>query len=765
MVAGCKNAPAPSETAATPTPAQTPAVENIFTFTEDNYPIVDGSTSMVPLAEAVASVLLGKNRTDCSEYAQFTRTTNAYKNLINGVCDIIIVAEPGAEVYDLKEETGFEWDMSAIANDALIFVVNADNPVDNLTTEQIQKIYTGSITNWSEVGGDDVPIEAFQRNASAGSQVLMEKLVMDGLTMMNPGVAYAIESMMGLMEAVKNFEDSAAAIGYSVYYYANDMKMAEGLKIISVDGVEPSAATIKSGEYPHRSEYYAVIAADEQPDSPARVMHNWLLGEEGQNLISSEGYVPVMTTGITGVATDYSGLTAYNPDWEVISYYFNEPLSELVPDSGYGRLLPYVGEVLYSNEWGYEIGYLYGLCNERGEIVTKPVYSGVEEINDYAEDNASYSTGILSLRKVVTDKNGEVYYRYAIAAADGSWVTGFDYGYINFASEWLFADVYENGECIGAAILNYKGEEVYRAPVYSIANIYENIAFIYGEDDMYYYLNLLNGDTFGAYTDASPYTEGISAVEDEHGWRYIDTSGNTLLDMGKEYRYCGPFYNGYAKVRFEDWESVVIDMEGNIVLNDNVYYESNGIWCSNGVAGVYYDANNDFAKVTFGDAEISYTGLDRYFYTIGDDGLTIFEAGDESGVFIPGSDYDFIQGAFYTTGYGDIFVISAYDGGGWEYGCVNSAGEFLIPMSKGYMYTVGTAGSVMLMKQRNSDNDYYYTYDLITPDGTVIMKNCLSAYRPSGTDYIRVVDNVSAGYITKDGEWILRVSLLNSMPD
>jgi phosphate transport system substrate-binding protein len=69
------------------------------------------------------------------------------------------------------------------------------------------------------------------------------------------------------------------------------MGMAEGLKIISVGGVSPSADTIRSGAYPFVNPYYAVIGAHEPEDSPARIMFNWLLSDEGQTLVRQEGYV------------------------------------------------------------------------------------------------------------------------------------------------------------------------------------------------------------------------------------------------------------------------------------------------------------------------------------------------------------------------------------------------------------------------------------------------------------------------------------------
>lgn len=267
--------------------------EDKFVFTKENFPRMDGSTSTIPLGQAIASVLLGEKREDVTDLAMFNKTTQSFRNLMNGDADILIVAEPNAAIYDEMKDAGFEYEKTPIATDALVFIVNADNPVSNLTTEQVQKIYTGEITNWKQAGGADIKIEAFQRNADAGSQALMEKLVMKDLKMAQPPEGYSIGEMDGLIRAVKSFDGTAAAIGYTVYYYANDMKMAEGLKILSIDGIMPNDDTIASKAYPFLNPYYAVISSKEPEGSPARVMYNWLLSAEGQNLIKIEGYVPV----------------------------------------------------------------------------------------------------------------------------------------------------------------------------------------------------------------------------------------------------------------------------------------------------------------------------------------------------------------------------------------------------------------------------------------------------------------------------------------
>lgn len=270
------------------------ATDGQFVFTRDNFPRLNGSTSMVPLGQAIASVLLGETREQVSDLTNFSRTTQSYRELMNGQADLLISGAPPEAIYQEKEAAGFEWEISTFSVDGLVFIVNKDNPVDNLTTEQIQKIYTGEITNWSEVGGDDVDIVPFQRNEEAGSQTAMKKLVMGDIPMMKAPEEYVSGAMGGLVEAVASYNDSAAAIGYTVYYYANDMKMADGLKIISVNGVEPSVETIRTHEYPFINDSYVVIKAGLAEDDPAKILYNWIMSEEGQKLVAHEGYVSIL---------------------------------------------------------------------------------------------------------------------------------------------------------------------------------------------------------------------------------------------------------------------------------------------------------------------------------------------------------------------------------------------------------------------------------------------------------------------------------------
>lgn len=262
-------------------------------LTMENYPRFDGSTTMKNLAVGLASVMLGKERSEVQYMFDFNTTNYAYYYLMDGYRTILLAADPGEQVFNDLEEQGFEYEMLPIAREGLVFVVNEKNPVDSLSPDQIRKIYSGEITNWSQVGGDDVPIKAFQRSEGSGSQALMNKCVMEGTKIVEPEYIQVSQSMGDLIDEVALYDNTGNALGYTVYYYADSMKMADGLKILKIDGIEPNNDTISSGEYPFLDYYYCVISKDCAEESAERQIYNWLASEDGKKLVESEGYVPI----------------------------------------------------------------------------------------------------------------------------------------------------------------------------------------------------------------------------------------------------------------------------------------------------------------------------------------------------------------------------------------------------------------------------------------------------------------------------------------
>ena len=261
-------------------------------FSLEEYPLVDGSTSMLPLSRALMMASTGVSAQEAELRISHTKTTLSFYALVSGEADLLLVARPAQEAFDYAEDMGVELEMRPIGVDALVFLTSDKNPVDSLTQRQAVGIYTGAITNWKEVGGADAEIVAYQRNETSGSQVMMENVVMDGQLMTDAPKEYRPSEMGALVDEVASYRNSADAIGYSVYYYVTEMYLREGVKLLAIDGVAPSNETIASGEYPYTQYNYAVIRKDEREDSPARQLFDFLTTPEGKALMAAQGYVP-----------------------------------------------------------------------------------------------------------------------------------------------------------------------------------------------------------------------------------------------------------------------------------------------------------------------------------------------------------------------------------------------------------------------------------------------------------------------------------------
>lgn len=258
----------------------------------EEYPRIDGSLACVPLCEALAEEITGCTEAQAEEtMTDFTNTNPCYLLLAEGGTDILLAYEP-AESTKEELENYEPLDMKPVGKDALVFIVNEGNPVESLTQQQAYDIYTGKITNWSEVGGNDIEIKAFQRPETSGSQTMMRKLLLGDAKMAEAETEMIAIGMDDIINALKKYDNSANALGYSVYYYASEMFKQPGMKFLKIDGVEPSNETIKNGEYPLINEFYCVT--NEQSSDNAKEIKKWLLSEEGQDFVEGCGYVPVM---------------------------------------------------------------------------------------------------------------------------------------------------------------------------------------------------------------------------------------------------------------------------------------------------------------------------------------------------------------------------------------------------------------------------------------------------------------------------------------
>jgi phosphate transport system substrate-binding protein len=279
-------------------------------ITAENFPRLDASTSAEPVLAQIACKfagvpcrwmdwLDGERRLvpDLTAYAEgfpeysASGTHQAYLNLIDGQADLIVVARPPSEDENRRAAaTGRHLELHAIALDAFVFIVDQDNPVEGLSTQDIRNIYTGRLTNWSEVGGQDAEIHPYQRDENSGSQELMRTLVMRELPMVDAPDLIML-TMFAPFYAVST---DPVGIGYSIYFYEENMAPEkESVRLLAVDGVMPGADSIRSRQYPYTTEVYAVVRGDLPDDSLARQLLDWLRSPAGQALIQDCGYVPL----------------------------------------------------------------------------------------------------------------------------------------------------------------------------------------------------------------------------------------------------------------------------------------------------------------------------------------------------------------------------------------------------------------------------------------------------------------------------------------
>ncbi|MCI8631682.1 MAG: hypothetical protein HFG67_05325 [Firmicutes bacterium] len=266
-------------------------------FTTETLPKIDGATALAPYYELMASKLLNADIEEARQWVLCNKTDGAYENLINGKVDMIFCSMPSEEQQAMADSAGVEFEMTPFLNGGFVFFVNKNNPIESLTVQQLHDIYSGKITNWSEVGGDDVDIIAYQRPNNSGSQTGMYHYIIAEDEIMEAPTEMKIAEMGGIIDAVASYENSEGAIGYSYYYYVTSMHYTDQIKLVQIDGIEPSDDTIADGTYPLINPSYAIINADTPEDSPVRDILKWLVSASGQNTAREAGYVPRLDGG------------------------------------------------------------------------------------------------------------------------------------------------------------------------------------------------------------------------------------------------------------------------------------------------------------------------------------------------------------------------------------------------------------------------------------------------------------------------------------
>ncbi len=257
-------------------------------------PIVDGASAVLPVYAAFVGAVYPETTYSVSGAGAFRYNSTAagYIQLAEKQTDIFFGSYPSEDQIAYAEEQGTEFIYTPIGKEAFVFFVHKNNPIDGLTTEQLQGIYSGEITNWKQVGGENKEIAAYQRDEGSGSQSRLIRF-MDGKELMEAPTELRNDFMSAIIEEVSaDYRSNTSSIGFSFRYYVEEIIQNPDIKILAVDGVYPTAETIKDESYPLTGILYAVTYKGNKNENVQKLL-DWILSEEGQYIIEETGYVPI----------------------------------------------------------------------------------------------------------------------------------------------------------------------------------------------------------------------------------------------------------------------------------------------------------------------------------------------------------------------------------------------------------------------------------------------------------------------------------------
>ena len=257
----------------------------------ENLPKIDGAAALFPVYSAFVNAVYPNTTKLHDGIFEYNNTPDGYRLLAEKETDIFIGVYPSDEQRAYAEENQTTFEYTPIGTEAFVFFVHKDNPITNLTTEQIKDIYSGKITNWKDVGGKNEKIAAFQRNEGSGSQSMLKRFMGD-TPIADAPTEMVNDLMAGIIEQVADYKSKTNSIGFSFRYYVEGIIKNPDIKMISIDGAAPTSENIRNGSYPILTPIYAVTYKENQNGNVDKLLE-WILSDEGQYIINETGYVGI----------------------------------------------------------------------------------------------------------------------------------------------------------------------------------------------------------------------------------------------------------------------------------------------------------------------------------------------------------------------------------------------------------------------------------------------------------------------------------------
>lgn len=235
----------------------------------------DGSTSMEKVIGFLSEAYMEEHGNIKVTYNP-TGSSAGIQAVSEGRCDI------GLASRDLKDEEQGDLTATVVAIDGIGIIVNPDNPAADLSVEQVGRIYTGEITNWKEVGGQDAPIVCIGREAASGTRDGFEEV-----TGTKDKCKYSQE-LTSTGDVVQTVAGNPNAIGYASVASLND-----SVKAVSIEGIEPTTDSIQNGQYKIQRNFVLVTKKGTSLSGAAQDFFDFATSEQADDLITQAGAVPI----------------------------------------------------------------------------------------------------------------------------------------------------------------------------------------------------------------------------------------------------------------------------------------------------------------------------------------------------------------------------------------------------------------------------------------------------------------------------------------
>ena len=256
---------------------------------EGKQPRIDGVMNMFRFYSSIVENVCRKD----GWMAEAEAAGTALGRLFTDEADVIFCGLPPQSVATKAASQGKDLEMTLVVKDAFVFYVNADNPVDNLSLEQIKQIYGGKTTDWKDVGSQKGgSIEAFQRMNDSENQTVFRKITENCPLMEPPSMEKYVNG--GFIHSPADYRNSGNAIGYSYRSQAADLLLKKKIKLLSIDGVAPTPENILNGTYPYVTDYYMVTIKDsraEDVEKNIRNLREFIFSPQGKELAEKCGLI------------------------------------------------------------------------------------------------------------------------------------------------------------------------------------------------------------------------------------------------------------------------------------------------------------------------------------------------------------------------------------------------------------------------------------------------------------------------------------------